>query len=140
MGNNLYYVNDEEIKGRKEDIRQYIIGEIRKQLQEETDTENLVDNLRNTADILELIEGNQESDIITLKYNPMGKWYKAEEIEEDYILQITMLYDEYLERTENRTASYGEIAHIYNELDKAGLDELYNELLEEESGAGENEK
>ena len=136
MKDNLYIVSDEEIKGHKEDIRQYIIGEIINQLRSETDTENLVDNLRNTADILELIEENEEGDIILLKYNPMGAWYEAEVIQEEYIQEVSRLYNEHLERTENRNPSYGEYAYIY-ELDKNGLDELYNELLEEEQESGE---
>lgn len=137
MENNLYIANDEEIKGHKEDIQQYIKKEMIKQLQEETDTENLADNLKMAADVLELIEDNEESDIITLKYNNFGGWYKAEEIQEEYVLQVQTLYNEYLEKTENRNISYGELAYIQG-LEKEELDNLYNELLEEESETGKN--
>lgn len=137
MKNNLLIATDEEIKGHKSDIQQYIKKEMITQLQNETDTENLADNLRHAADILELVEDKEEGDTITLKYNPMGQWFEAETIEEGYQMEVQRLYDERLQRTEQRGASYGELAYIY-ELDKSGLDELYNELLEEESEAAEN--
>lgn len=133
MENNLYYVSDEEIKGTKADIIDYVKKEMAKQLQEETDTENLADNLKLAGEILELIEENQDTDIITLKYNPMGAWFKAETIEQDFLMEVERLYNEHLERTENRDTSYGELAHIES-LDLNELQELYNELLEEESG------
>lgn len=133
MENNLYIVNDEEIKGTKADIIDYIKKEMQEQLQNETDTENLAHNLKLAGEALELIEENQDTDIITLEYNPMGAWFKAEAIEQDFILEIERLYNEHLERTENRNPSCGELAHIQN-LDLHELQELYNELLEEENG------
>lgn len=48
----------------------------------------------------------------------------------DYILEIESLYDEYLQKTENRGISYGEIAYIQG-LKKKDLDSLYVELLDE---------
>ena len=132
--NNLYIATSEEIKGHKSDIIDYIKKEMQNQLQNETDTENLANNLKLAGEILELIEENEESDIILLKYNPMGCWYKAETIEQDYLMEIERLYNEHTERTENRNPSYGELAHIQN-LDKKELDDLYNELIEEENEA-----
>lgn len=136
MENNLYYVNDEEIKGTKTSIIDYVKKEMIKQLQEETDTENLADNLKLAGEILELIEENQDTDIIKLQYNPMGAWFKAEAIEQDFIFEVERLYNEHLERTENRNPSYGELAHIEN-LDLNELQALYNELIEAENENGE---
>ena len=139
MENNLYYIDETKLKGTKADIIDYVKKEMTNQLQNETDTENLADNLKLTGEILELIEENQDTDIIKLQYNPMGAWFKAEAIEQDFIFEVERLYNEHLERTENRNPSYGELAHIES-LDLNELQELYNELLEEENGAGENEK
>lgn len=47
----------------------------------------------------------------------------------DYILELESLYDEYLQKTEKRGISYGEIAYIQG-LKKQDLDSLYNEILE----------
>jgi len=135
--NNLYIATDEEIKGQKADIIEYIKKEMIKQLQEETDTENLADNLRLAGEILELIEDNQDNDIILLKYNNMGAWYKAEEIEQDFLMEVERLYNEELERTENRNPSYGELAYIEG-LDLHELTKLYNELIEAENEAADN--
>ena len=44
--------------------------------------------------------------------------------------EIEMLYNEWLEKTEKRNISYGEIAYIENLTDKE-LNEMYEELLEE---------
>lgn len=44
--------------------------------------------------------------------------------------EIEMLYNEWLEKTEKRTISYGEIAHIQS-LNVKELNEMYEELLKE---------
>ena len=139
MENNLLIASDEELKGTKADIIDYVKKEMIKQLQNETDTENLADNLRLAGEILELIEENQDTDKITLKYNPMGKWFKVETIELDFLMEVERLYNEELERTENRNPSYGELAYIES-LDLHELTKLYNELLEEEREAANDEK
>ena len=139
MENNLYYVSDEEIKGTKADIIDYVKKEMIKQLQEETDTGNLADNLKLAGEILELIEENQDTDIITLKYNPMGAWFKVETIEQDFLMEVERLYNEHLERTENRNPSYGELAHIQG-LDLNELQALYDELIEAESKEQESKE
>ena len=127
----MLFTSEEEIKGTKEEITSYIIKELQEQLKGNyTDTENLADNLRHGADILQLIEENNDTDKIILKYNPFGEWYKAEEIEQDYVLEVERAYDEYLYNTENRGASYGELAYIES-LNKQELDNLYNAATEE---------
>ena len=58
---------------------------------------------------------------------------------EEYRLHVMSLYDEYLQATENRDASWGEVAHIGG-LSKKELDEMCAELDEEMSKlGGENE-
>ena len=47
----------------------------------------------------------------------------------DYIMEIQSLYNEYLEKTEKRGISYGELYYIEN-LKKKELDNLYIELIE----------
>lgn len=49
----------------------------------------------------------------------------------EYVKEVQGLYDEYLQKTENRGISYGEIYYIQN-LRKKELDKLYKELLKSE--------
>lgn len=49
---------------------------------------------------------------------------------EEFRLEVIRLYDEYLDKTEKRNISYGELFHIEN-LKEKELNDLYNELLEE---------
>lgn len=51
----------------------------------------------------------------------------------DYIMEVQSLYNEYLEKTENRGISYGELSYIEN-LKKKELDSLYIELIENLEG------
>jgi hypothetical protein len=51
---------------------------------------------------------------------------------DDFIMEVQSIYDEYLQRTEKRGISYGEIYYIQN-LRKKELDKLYIELLESEA-------
>ena len=49
---------------------------------------------------------------------------------EEFRLEVIRLYDEYLDKTEKRNISYGELFHIEN-LEEKELNDLYNKLLEE---------
>lgn len=49
---------------------------------------------------------------------------------EEYLLYIENLYDEYLQRTEKRGISYGELSYIQN-LNKKQLQELEKELYKQ---------
>ena len=49
----------------------------------------------------------------------------------EFRLEVERLYNEYLERTENRNISYGEIAYI-QDLSIEELQSMYEELLESE--------
>ena len=48
---------------------------------------------------------------------------------EEFRLEVERLYDEYLEETEGRGMSYGELAYIEG-LNKKELNALYEELIE----------
>lgn len=50
----------------------------------------------------------------------------------DFRMEVERLYNEYLEKTENRNISYGEIAYI-QDLSIEDLQDMYKELLESES-------
>lgn len=49
---------------------------------------------------------------------------------EEYRMYVENLYNEYLEKTENRNTSYGELAYIEG-LNEKELDDMENELLKE---------
>lgn len=48
----------------------------------------------------------------------------------EYQMHVSSLYDDWLYKTEKRSASYGELAYIYN-LKKKELEELEAELIKE---------
>ena len=47
---------------------------------------------------------------------------------EDLLNEVSLLYEEYIYKTENRGASYGELAYIQN-LSEKELNDLYKELI-----------
>jgi len=49
---------------------------------------------------------------------------------EEFRLEVERLYNEWLEKTENRNTSYGELLYI-QELNKEELSDMYEELLKE---------
>ena len=49
---------------------------------------------------------------------------------EEYRMHVESLYNEYLEKTDNRNTSYGELLYIQN-LSKEELEDMENELIEE---------
>ena len=48
---------------------------------------------------------------------------------EDFRMEVERLYDMYLQDTENRGVSYGELAYLQT-LDEVELQALYDELVE----------
>lgn len=50
-------------------------------------------------------------------------------MEDEYLMFIENIYNEYLEQTEGRNISYGEMAYI-QDLDEQGLKDLEEELME----------
>lgn len=74
-----------------EDIMQGKPLAIERELQRETaeqiltmsgnNYENVCENMRVIADVIELLEEHINEDFITLRYNPMGSWYIESESE-----------------------------------------------------------
>lgn len=81
---NQTIINEEIICGRPLCIESDIKREIIKQIQDlgAFNYEDIAVNMRQTADIFEILENNINDDFILLKYNPMGVWYKERDIEE----------------------------------------------------------
>lgn len=50
---------------------------------------------------------------------------------QQFEFEVNRLYDEYLQQTENRNMSYGELAYVSN-LSDSELEEFYNELLDKD--------
>ena len=73
-------ITDELIQGNPLLIEQNLKIEIISQIQDikGDNYENICDNIRNFADLVEILEDNINKDFIILKYNPMGKWYIEE--------------------------------------------------------------
>lgn len=78
-------INEELIQGKPneifEEIKNEMIYQINELTIEESDNEMFNFNLQLFAQIIELIGENKNSEMITLKYNPMGSWYIEEESE-----------------------------------------------------------
>ena len=51
-------------------------------------------------------------------------------IDDDFRMEVQSMYDTYLQKTEKRGPSWGEVTHIEN-LPKRELKGLYNELVDE---------
>ena len=77
-------INDEIMCGEplyiEAELKREIIAEIQGIVG--NNYENVCNNMRLIADIFEILENNINEDFILLKYNPMGTWYKEEDIEE----------------------------------------------------------
>ena len=77
-------INEEIICGSPIYIEMQLKREIIKQIQDlgAFNYEDIAVNMRQTADIFEILEDNINKEFILLKYNPMGVWYKERDIEE----------------------------------------------------------
>lgn len=93
----------------EEEIKQYFIDMIQCGYDIDTATKKLMNMIENAV-----IEAKKEE--------------KMDKLEE-FRLEVIRLYDEYLDKTEKRNISYGELFHIEN-LEEKELKDLYNELLE----------
>lgn len=87
--NNFYkcYIDDEIMYGSPLYIEKELQREIIEQIQNivGNNYENVCNNMRLIADIIELLEEHINDNFIVLKYNPMGAWYIEEDKEEiDY--------------------------------------------------------
>ena len=77
-------INDEIIQGKPIEIERQLQIEIANQVLtlNGNNYENICDNMRMFADIVEMLEEHINEEFITLKYNPMGSWFIDEELEE----------------------------------------------------------
>ena len=73
-------INDEIMQGQPLAIENHIKIEIANQILQMggNNYEDVTNNMRIFADVLEIIEEHINDDVITLKYNPMGSWYLEE--------------------------------------------------------------
>lgn len=80
---NNTYISEEIMQGDPLTIENIIKVELANQLlkMNGNDYENVCNNMRMYADVIELLEEHINDDFITLKYNPMGNWYIESEAE-----------------------------------------------------------
>ena len=73
-------INEEIIVGKPLELERQLQMEITQQILSlsSNNYENVCDNMRMIADIIEIIEEHINNNEITLKYNPMGEWYYEE--------------------------------------------------------------
>lgn len=77
------YISEDAIAGQPFMLIDFMQKEIINQLNKEKlggykAYENMCDNMRLTADIIEILANYINDNFILLKYNPMGCWYKEE--------------------------------------------------------------
>lgn len=78
------YISSEIIAGQPLTIENEIIRDIIGQLQvlKGDNYEDICFNMRLTADVIEILEEYINDEFIVLTYNPMGAWYKEDDLEE----------------------------------------------------------
>ena len=78
------YISSEIIAGQpyfvEDEIKRDIIGQL--QRLKGNNYEDICFNMRLMADVIEILENYINDEFIVLKYNPMGAWYKEEDLEE----------------------------------------------------------
>ena len=83
MKNNII-INEELLQGQPLQLERALIMETINALQQinGSNYENTCYNLRLIADVIEEIEDHINDETITFRYNPMGSWYRVDEVEE----------------------------------------------------------
>lgn len=79
-------INEELMTGKPYNIERELQRELANQILtlNGNNYENITNNMRELADVIEILEEHINDDFIILKYNPMGAWYVDEEGEQDY--------------------------------------------------------
>ena len=79
------YISEELIKGKPTKLIEEMSKEITTQISSINDNnyENVCDNMKLIAEILEILFEHIEDEYVELKYNPMGSWYFAEDEREE---------------------------------------------------------
>ena len=77
-------INEELMQGQPHTIERMLLPILANQIltMNGNNYENVVENMRQYADIFEILEEHINDDFITLRYNPMGAWYISEEDED----------------------------------------------------------
>lgn len=78
---NAVLISDEIMTGRPYNIERELQRELANQILtlNGNNYENVTNNMRQLADVIEILEDHINDDFITLRYNPMGAWYIEEE-------------------------------------------------------------
>lgn len=79
------YISEELIKGKPTKLIEEMSKEITTQISSINDSnyENVCDNMKLIAEILEILFEHIEDEHVELKYNPMGSWYFVEDEREE---------------------------------------------------------
>lgn len=77
-------MTDEIMTGRPSNIERELQREIANQIltMNGNNYENITNNMRELADVIDILEEHINDDFITLRYNQMGAWYISEEDED----------------------------------------------------------
>ena len=83
------YISEEIIAGQPffiiEDMQKELVRQFNKdKMSGYKDYENMCNNMRLIADIIEICGNYINDDFIVLKYNPMGSWYKENNKDIEY--------------------------------------------------------
>lgn len=83
------YMDEEQMVGKPITLKRVIIPTLVTQLQillttNNSDYENICEDLRQMADVLEEIENHINDESIRFEYNPMGAWVRVEGEEFDF--------------------------------------------------------
>ena len=78
---NAVLISDELMTGRPYNIERELQRELANQILtlNGNNYENVTNNMRQLADVIEMLEEHINDDFITLRYNQMGAWYISEE-------------------------------------------------------------
>lgn len=81
---NAVLISDEIMTGKPLNIERELQREIANQIltMNGNNYEDVATNMRQLADVIEILEEHINDDFITLRYNPMGAWYISEEDED----------------------------------------------------------
>ena len=131
-------INEEIMQGQPLALEKHIKMEIANQILQMSgnDYEDVTNNMRIFADVLETIEEHINDDIITFKYNPMGAWYLVEEDEQDQGEEETRTCSEcHKKMTEGYCIENGMAYYCSDEcLHKNMTQEEYLELYDDGNG------
>lgn len=127
---NKVYISEELICGEPGRVENCLRIELVNQILKMSgnDYENVCNNMRMTADLFEILEEHINDEFITLKYNPMGSWYIAENDERHCSICGKPMTEGYYNEDEFQYYCSDKCLH------KDYTDEEYNELYDDGNG------